>query len=269
MLVFEPIDLGRCRRRAGLDPPVIGLNNGRSGAGFQRRIVEQQGHIVKQRAFIALQRQRVIASYSTIFRDGGLAVEFVPLRANIFSSLGGAVDSASAAICANTSRCSSPDREHVQGRLAAGGINERRNSLPSMVAAQKTVGQLRKLRKEGSLASAKTAIYAPGRRKARSTTRQSAVRKNHAKEHCLRAGSQAVPNRNQSARGFLCRTFNPPARNLTFPPAIVRPTLVQMNLQRDCLGNALREDSRFVCQERIGSEPSPITPIDKRNPSRP
>jgi hypothetical protein len=40
---------------------MIGLDNGRCGTRFQLRIIQQQDHIVKQRALIALQRQRVVA----------------------------------------------------------------------------------------------------------------------------------------------------------------------------------------------------------------
>jgi hypothetical protein len=44
------------------DASMMGLDNGRSGARFQLRIIQQQGHIVKQRALIALQRQSVSVS---------------------------------------------------------------------------------------------------------------------------------------------------------------------------------------------------------------
>jgi hypothetical protein len=44
---------------------VIGLHNRRGGIGLQLRLVEQQNHIVKQRASIELQRQRVVPFCAT------------------------------------------------------------------------------------------------------------------------------------------------------------------------------------------------------------
>ena len=57
----------------------------------------------------------------------------------------------------------------------------------------------------------------PGRRKARSIKRSSAVRESRVRRHCRSAGPQALPNRNQTAPVFLCWTSNPPARNLRLP----------------------------------------------------
>jgi hypothetical protein len=55
---------------------VIGLHNRRGGIGLQLRLVEQQNHIVKQRASIELQRQRVVPLLSDdLLGDGALAVE--------------------------------------------------------------------------------------------------------------------------------------------------------------------------------------------------
>jgi hypothetical protein len=40
MLLAEPADVGGNRRRAGLDPPVIALDDGRARGGLALRVVE-------------------------------------------------------------------------------------------------------------------------------------------------------------------------------------------------------------------------------------
>jgi hypothetical protein len=61
----------------------------RNGAGLQLRIVEQQDHIVKQRALIALQSRCVVAFWSMIcpamtrWQLIAAAVTIVPFRASI------------------------------------------------------------------------------------------------------------------------------------------------------------------------------------------
>ena len=59
VLLLEPASLGGDRRRASLDASMIGLNPRRGLDRSQLWIVQQQNHIVIQRALIALQRKRV------------------------------------------------------------------------------------------------------------------------------------------------------------------------------------------------------------------
>ena len=68
MLLLEPIDLRGNRRRAGLDPPVIGLDDWRCRGGLACRIVKKQDNIIMQCALISLQRQRIVVVLLIIWR---------------------------------------------------------------------------------------------------------------------------------------------------------------------------------------------------------
>ena len=68
MLLLEPIDLRGNRRRAGLDPPVIGLDDWRCRGGLACRIVKKQDNIIMQCALISLQRQRIVVILLIIWR---------------------------------------------------------------------------------------------------------------------------------------------------------------------------------------------------------
>ncbi len=77
MLLLKPIDLGRNRRCARFDAPVIGLDDGRCPGGLADWIVKKQGNILLQRALMALQSQRIVTILivavpaTTFFRDAG------------------------------------------------------------------------------------------------------------------------------------------------------------------------------------------------------
>ena len=59
MLLLEPIDLCGNRRRAGLDSPIIGLDDGRCRSRLAGRIVNKQNNIFVQLALISFQRQHL------------------------------------------------------------------------------------------------------------------------------------------------------------------------------------------------------------------
>ena len=68
MLLLEPVDLRGNRRRARIDPPLVGLDDGRGSHGLALWIVKKQDHIVMQPALVPLQGQRVAAF--TLLGDG-------------------------------------------------------------------------------------------------------------------------------------------------------------------------------------------------------
>jgi len=133
MVFLQPVDIGRNRRRACLDAAVIGLDIRLGRDGLACGIVEISADIIVERALIALQSQRIVATLiDDLLSDRTLAVSARrrsrsrPSTTASSSNVGTAVislDLASVAICASTMRCSQPQAaDHVQGRLAVGAI---------------------------------------------------------------------------------------------------------------------------------------------------
>lgn len=78
MLLLQPADVGRNRRRGRFDPPVIAFEYWDGNCRLALWIIEQLPDIVVQRAFISLQRQRIVAHLlPDLLGDGVLAVERV------------------------------------------------------------------------------------------------------------------------------------------------------------------------------------------------
>lgn len=76
MAVLQPLDLGRNRRRARLDPAMIAVDRRLCRADRACRIIEKPHDVVVQRGLVALQRQRVIAVLvNDLLGYGALAVE--------------------------------------------------------------------------------------------------------------------------------------------------------------------------------------------------
>ena len=74
-MMLEPADVGRDGGRPCLDPSVIGIHRGIGVLGFPSRIIEIQTDIRVERALIALQGQRVIATLiDDLLGDGALTV---------------------------------------------------------------------------------------------------------------------------------------------------------------------------------------------------
>ena len=120
MLLLEPADFCRNRRRAGFHAPVIALDDRSGGRGLRLRVVEQEPDIVVQSALISFQRQRVIALLLHDLPGDGA------FQSQHFQQLGHGGDLVRLGVCGylrqHQALFASPGAHHVQGRFAAGPI---------------------------------------------------------------------------------------------------------------------------------------------------
>ena len=76
MVLLQPLDVGRDRRRTRLDAAVIGLDQRLCHGGLAGRDIKKQPDVIMRRALVALQCQRVVAALmDNLLSDRTLAVE--------------------------------------------------------------------------------------------------------------------------------------------------------------------------------------------------
>jgi hypothetical protein len=59
VVLLQPVDVSRQRRRARFDASVIGIDGLRARRRLARRVVEKCGDVIMQRALVALERQDI------------------------------------------------------------------------------------------------------------------------------------------------------------------------------------------------------------------
>ena len=132
MVFLQPVDIGRNRRRACLDAAVIGLDIRLGRDGLACGIVEISADIIVERALIALQSQRIVATLiDDLLSDRTLAVQRVgghdrALQRQHLQQRRHGGDLVGLGVRGDLRQhhalLAAPGADHVQGRLAVGAI---------------------------------------------------------------------------------------------------------------------------------------------------